>query len=149
MFIKLLNHSFMCTELASMSNKISKFGVGTVSSETYNFKINSYQSQISEKKETYVLAGINVTSPIQNLSILTAKKKKKKKVLFCFVVLGTPPFFLHLLFVSRVTWEMMHQGYIQNWEYLLIATAGTRCKLECQLFILTHSQQFHTQARSF
>ena len=26
---------------------------------------------------------------------------------------------------------------------------GTRCKRECQLFIITYSHQFHTQARSF
>ena len=38
--------------------KNSKFGVGAISSETYNFKLNGYQSQISEKKEAYVLAGI-------------------------------------------------------------------------------------------
>jgi hypothetical protein len=58
---------FLCTELRSMTSKNSKFGVGAVSSETYNLKLNSYQSLTCEKKETYVLAGINVTFPVQDL----------------------------------------------------------------------------------
>jgi len=68
-----------------VKQKNSKFGVGAVSFETYNFKLNSYQSQISEKKETYVLAGINITSPFQDLSTLTAN------LLFIFLLNPPPP----------------------------------------------------------
>ena len=131
--------------------KNSKFGVGAISSETYNFKLNGYQSQISEKKEAYVLAGIMLLHLLR--ICLHLQQKCKIFIFFCFLVLGTytmlfafPRTIIFPAFivcfqgtlrndVSRLHLEELRKSLDTSCPFL-----GTRCNLVYQLFIFTHSQ---------